>query len=279
MRSRAAWPPSSASFSASNSSSTTVVAPAARLPTTTWRSAPDGYTLLLGGLSSHALVEHLYSNLTFNPGTDLEVAAWIGTQPALLCCHPDDPHGTIAGLVAAATTNPGKIAYGAAGIGTSPTLAMEVFKQKAGINLTLISYRGSAAAAADVVAGHVPLVVATIDSLMGLVRGGKLKPVATTGQARSPATPDTPTFAETGFPDVVVTSWSLLAVPKGTPASIKQAILAATERAVQSADVIANTTAGGFEPGTKPVVEVEAFIKAERVRWGEVIRAAGIKPE
>jgi tripartite-type tricarboxylate transporter receptor subunit TctC len=107
------------------------------------KSAPDGYTLLLGGLSSHALVEHLYSNLTFNPGTDLEVAAWVGTQPALLCCHPDHSHATIAGL-------------GAASIGTSPTLALEVFKQKARISLTLISYRGLAAAAADVVAGHVP---------------------------------------------------------------------------------------------------------------------------
>ncbi len=132
---------------------------------------------------------------------------------------------------------------------------------------------------ADVVAGHLPLCVANIDSLMAQVSTGKLKPIASTGAKRSPAAPDTPTFAEAGFPDLVVTSWSIWAVPSGTPAKAKEKLKAATERALQSADVIDSMRQGGFEPGVLPPAEADAFIKAEYKRWGEVIRAAGIQPQ
>jgi tripartite-type tricarboxylate transporter receptor subunit TctC len=156
---------------------------------------------------------------------------------------------------------------------------MELLKQKTGADLTLISYRGAAASAADVLAGHLPLCIANIDSLMGQVSAGKLKPIASTGATRSPTVPDTPTFAEAGFPDLVVTSWSIWAVPTGTPAKAKDKLRAATERALQSPDVIDSMRQGGFEPGTMPLAEVDAFIKAEYKRWGEVIRAAGIQPQ
>ncbi len=156
---------------------------------------------------------------------------------------------------------------------------MELLKQKTGADLTLISYRGASAAAADVLAGHIPLCIANIDSLMGQVSAAKLKPVASTGARRSPAAPDTPTFAEAGFPDLVVTSWSIWAVPSGTPAKAKEKLKTATERALQSPDVIDSMRQGGFEPGAMPLAEVEVFIKAEYKRWGEVIRAAGIKPQ
>jgi tripartite-type tricarboxylate transporter receptor subunit TctC len=243
------------------------------------KSPPDGYSVLLGGIASHALAPNLYAKLPYNPFTDLETVVWIGTQPNLLCCHPGFAHDTIAKLVAAAKAEPGKYQYGGSGVGTSPTLTMELLKQKTGADLTLISYRGASAAAADVLAGHVPLCIANIDSLMGQVSGGKLKPVASTGARRSPAAPDTPTFAEAGFPDLVVTSWSIWAVPTGTPAKAREKLKAATERALQSADVIDSMRQGGFEPGSMPLPEVEAFIKAEYKRWGEVIRAAGIKPQ
>ena len=130
-----------------------------------------------------------------------------------------------------------------------------------------------------VVAGHVPLVISNIDSLMGQVNGGKLKAVASTGAKRSATTPDTPTFAEAGFPDLVVTSWSIWAVPAGTPARIKAKLEDATERALAAPDVIESMRQGGFEPGAMALPEVKAFIKTEHKRWGEVIRAAGIKPQ
>jgi len=243
------------------------------------KSPADGYSVLLGNIGSHALVPHLFTKPPYNAFTDFETVAWIGTQPNLLCCHPGFAHDTVAKLIAAAKAEPGKYQYGGSGIGTSPTLAMELFKQKTGADLTLVSYRGASASIADVVAGHLPLCVANIDSLMGQVSAGKLKPVASTGAQRSPAAPDTPTFAEAGFPDLVVTSWSIWAVPTGTPAKAKQKLKDATERALQSADVIDSMRQGGFEPGAMPLAEADAFIKAEYKRWGEVIRAAGITPQ
>jgi len=242
------------------------------------KSPPDGYTILLGNIGSHALVPHLYAKPAYNAFTDLETVVWIGTQPNLLCARPDFPHDTIPKLIAAAKAEPGKLSYGSSGLGTSPSLTMELFKQKAGIDMTFISYRGASAAAADVLAGHLPMVIANIDSLMGQVNGGKLKAIASTGATRSPVTPTVPTFAET-IPGLVVTSWSLWAVPKGTPARIKEKLKVATEQALKAPDVIDSMKAGGFEPGTMPLDEVDRFIKAEHQRWGEVIRGAGIKPE
>lgn len=243
------------------------------------KSPADGYSVLLGSIGSHALVPHLYRKPAYNAFTDLETVAWIGTQPNLLCCNPSFPHDTLPKLIAAAKAEPGKYAFGSSGLGTSPTLTMELFKQKTGVDITFISYRGAAAAAADVLAGHVPLVISNIDSLMGQVSGGKLKPVASTGARRSPVTPDTPTFAEIVSPDLVVTSWSIWSVPAGTPAKVKEKLKVATERALESPDVVASMKQGGFEPGSMTIPEIDAFIKTEHARWGEVIRAAGIKPE
>lgn len=243
------------------------------------KSAPDGYSVLLGNIGSHALVPHLYAHPPYDAFRDLETACWIGTQPNLLACHPDFPHDTPAKLIAAARKDPGKYSYGASGVGTSPSLTMELLKQKTGIDMTFISYRGAAAAASDVIAGHVPICIGNIDSLMSQVSGGKLKAIATTGARRSGATPDTPTFVEAGFPDLVVTSWSLWAVPTGTPGKIKDRLRAGTEKALQAPDVIQSMKAGGFEPGTMSDADADAFIKAEYRRWGEVIRGAGIKPQ
>jgi tripartite-type tricarboxylate transporter receptor subunit TctC len=243
------------------------------------KSAPDGYSVLLGNIGSHALVPHLYAKPPYNAFTDLETACWIGTQPNLLACHPDFPHDTPQKLLAAAKADPGKYAYGSSGVGTSPSLTMELVKQKTGADLTFISYRGASAAAADVLSGQIPMVIANIDSLMGQVNAGKLKPIASTGATRSGAAPNTPTFVEAGFPDLIVTSWSLWAVPAKTPAAIKEKLRLGTEKALKQPDVIESMKVGGFDPGTMSVAEADAFIKTEYQRWGEVIRAAGIKAQ
>jgi len=243
------------------------------------KSNPDGYSVLLGNIGSHALVPHLYAKPPYNAFTDLETACWIGTQPNLLACHPDFPHDTPQKLIAAAKADPGKYAYGSSGVGTSPSLTMELVKQKTGVDLTFISYRGASAAAADVLSGQIPMVIANIDSLMGQVNAGKLKPIASTGAQRSGAAPNTPTFVEAGFPDLIVTSWSLWAVPAKTAAAIKEKLRLGTEKALKQPDVIESMKVGGFDPGTMSVAEADAYIKTEYQRWGEVIRAAGIKPQ
>jgi len=103
------------------------------------KAAPDGYSVLLGNIGSHALVPHLFAKPPYNAFTDFETVVWIGTQPNLLCCHPGFAHDTVAKLITAAKAEPGKYQYGGSGIGTSPTLAMELFKQKTGADLTLVS--------------------------------------------------------------------------------------------------------------------------------------------
>jgi tripartite-type tricarboxylate transporter receptor subunit TctC len=243
------------------------------------KSPPDGYSILLGSIGSHALIPHLYARPSFDAFKDLETACWIGTQPNLLVCRPDFPHDTPQKLIAAAKAEPGKYSYGASGVGSSPTLTMELLKQKTGADLTLVSYRGVSLAAADVLAGHLPMCIGNIDSQVIQVNAGKLKAIASTGATRSPAAPDVPTFAESGYPDLVVTSWSLWSVPAGTPMAIKEKLRLGTEKALQAPDVLESMKSGGFEPGTLSVAEADAFIKTEYQRWGEVIRAAGIKPQ
>jgi tripartite-type tricarboxylate transporter receptor subunit TctC len=243
------------------------------------KSAPDGYSVLLGSIGSHALIPHLYAKPPFDAFKDLETACWIGTQPNLLVCRPDFPHDTPQKLIAAAKAEPGKYSYGASGVGSSPTLTMELLKQKTGVDLTFVSYRGVSLADNDVLAGHLPMCIGNIDSQMSQVSAGKLKAIASTGAKRSPAAPDVPTFAESGVPDLVVTSWSLWSVPAGTPIAVKEKLRLGTEKALQMPDVIESMTQGGFEPGTLSVADADAFIKTEYKRWGEVIRAAGIQPQ
>src|SRR5262249_40146282 len=139
------------------------------------KSPPDGYSVLLGNIGSHALVPHLYAKPPYDPLKDFETAAWIGIQPNLLVCHPSFPHATVTKLLAAAKAEPGKYSYGNSGVSPSPALTMELFKQRTGVEIVSVSYRGASASSADVVAGHLPMCIANIDSLSAQVKAGKLK--------------------------------------------------------------------------------------------------------
>ena len=166
------------------------------------------------------------------------------------------------------------------GVGTSPSLTMELVKQKTGVDLTFICYRGASAAAADVLAARCRWCIANINSLMGQVNAGKLKPIASTGAQRSGAAPNTPTFVEAGFPDLdrhlVV---ALGGAGQDAGGNQGEAQARAPRGPCKQPDVIESMKVGGFDPGTMSVAEADAFIKAEYQRWGEVIRAAGIKPQ
>jgi tripartite-type tricarboxylate transporter receptor subunit TctC len=240
---------------------------------------PDGYTLMVGNTSTMAVIPEMQTKPGYDSLNDFAPIARFWESYQLLVVHSSSSWKTAKDLIAAAKAEPGKYSYGGSGIGTSPTLAMELLKQRTGIDIVLVAYRGASAAAADVIAGHLPMSVANIDSLMAQVQAGKLKAIATTGAARAPGLPNVPTLAEAGFPDLVVTSWSLWAVPTGTPAAIKDKLRIGTDKALKAPDVVESMKQGGFEPGTLSIAEADAFIRAEHKRWGEVIRAAGIKPQ
>ncbi|HKU98518.1 MAG TPA: tripartite tricarboxylate transporter substrate-binding protein [Vineibacter sp.] len=242
------------------------------------KAPADGYTVLLGNIASHTINPHL-QKLPYDPFGDFIAVAATGSQPNLLCAHPAFPHDTIPKLVAAAKAAPGKINYGSSGTSTSPSLSMALFKLRAGIDLTLAAYKGAAPAASDAVAGHIPLVISNFDSLRALVQVGKLKAIATTGAARSPALPDVPTLAEQGFPDVVVTAWTMLFVPTGTPTEAVERLRTETMASVAAADLRARFAEMGVEPMDMTAAQLAPYVRAEYERWGEVIRAAGIKPD
>jgi len=243
------------------------------------KNAPaDGYTVLLGNISSHAVNRHTLK-ITYDPFTDFTPVAMVGSQPNLLCANPSFPHDTIAKLVAAAKAEPGKIHYGASGTSTSPSLSMALFKLRAGIDLTLAAYRGAAPASTDAMAGHIPLVIANYDSLRALAQQGKLKPIAVTGAKRSPTLADVPTFAESGYPEIVVDAWAMLFVPTGTPADIVARMHGAMNAALDDKDLVERFETMGVVATKMKAEELTPYVRAEHKRWGEVIRAAGIKAD
>ena len=236
--------------------------------------------MLLGNIGSHALVPHLYAKPPYNAFTDLETACWIGTQPNLLACHPDFPHDTPQKLIAAAKAEPGKYSYGSSGVGTSPSLTMELFKQKTGVDITFISYRGASAAAADVLAATCRWCIANINSLMGQVSAGKLKADRHHRRQALGRRAQHADLRRGGLPRpgrhlVVAVGGARRARRRRS----RRSCALGTEKALKEPDVIESMKLGGFEPGTMSVAEADAFIKPSTQRWGEVIRAAGIKPQ
>lgn len=239
---------------------------------------PDGYTVFLGNISSHAVNPHTLK-ISYDPFADFLPVAMVGSQPNLLCANPSFPHDTIAKLVAAAKAEPGKINYGSSGTSTSPSLSMALFKLKAGIDLTLAAYKGAAPASSDAMAGHIPLVISNYDSLRSLSQQGKLKAIAVTGAKRSPTLPDVPTFAESGYPDVVVDAWAMLFVPTGTPTDVVNKMHTAMNAALEDKELIARFDTMGVAVNRMKLEELTPYVRAEYTRWGEVIRAAGIKAD
>jgi len=242
------------------------------------RAPADGYTVLLGNTATHTINPHL-QRLPYDPFGDFVAVAATGSQPNLLCAHPAFPHDTIPKLVAAAKAEPGKINCGSSGASTSANLSMALFKLRTGIDLMLAAYKGATPAANDAVAGHIPLVVSNFDSLRALAQAGKLKAIAMTGAARSPTLPDVPTFAEQGFPDVVVTAWNMLFMRADTPREAVARLRTDTMASVAAPDLRARFAEMGVEPMDMTEAQLVPYIRAEYERWGEVIRAGGIKPE
>ncbi|TWT15004.1 tripartite tricarboxylate transporter substrate binding protein [Reyranella sp. CPCC 100927] len=242
------------------------------------RAPADGYTVLMGNTATHTINPHL-QKLPYDPFADFIAVAAVGSQPNLLCANPAFPHDTIPKLVAAAKAEPGKINCGSSGASTSANLSMALFKLRTGIDLTLATYKGATPAASDAVAGHIPLVVSNFDSLRALVQAGKLKAIAMTGATRAPTLPDVPTFAEQGFPDVVVSAWNMLFVRTGTPRDAIERLRADAMASIAAPDLRARFAEMGVEPMDMTETQLAPHVRAEHQRWGEVIRAAGITPE
>ncbi len=241
---------------------------------------PDGYTLLLGGAGALVLNPIGMTKPLYDPIKDFEPIAMLAVPALTIVVNPEVPVHTLTELIAYAKANPGKLVYGSAGTGSMTHLAGELFKSLAGTpDITHIPYKGSGPSLADVVSGHVPMVVANITGqVLELNRTGKLRMIVVTAPDRLVAAPEVPTAVEAGLPGMIAVNFTGLFAPRGTPKAIVEQIAAATDAAMEQDDFRAMLIDSGLEPYRHSTPEKTArFLDQDIARWTPVFRSIGLK--
>lgn len=241
------------------------------------RAMPDGYTILLGSVATHAIAAGIYPKLSYDPVAGFAPITQLTRGPLVLAAGPQVKAGSVGELVAAAKASPGTINYASTGNGTALHVAGELFKSAAGINVQHVPYRGGGQAMTALMAGEVSYIIGNTQLVMPLIAGGKIKALAVTGDRRLAALPDVPTFAQAGTPGVDVVTWFGLFAPAGTPPEIVQQLNAAATAALKSDAVKQSLATMGDEPVGSSVADFTPFVKAEHQRWVQITRSAGIK--
>jgi tripartite-type tricarboxylate transporter receptor subunit TctC len=242
------------------------------------KSPPDGYTLVMGSIGTHAVNPHLVKNMPYDAQKDFVPIAHVLEAEGLLVVNPSVPAKTVPELIALLKAQPGKFSYASAGVGTASHLAGELFKGMAGVEMTHVPYKGNSPAITDVMGGQTHMIFATMPTVIQQARSGRLRSIAVIGATRAKAVPDVPTVAET-LPGFEVGNWVGLFAPAGTPPEIVRRWNAEVQRIMTSADVQPRLEAEGarFVPTTPE--SFAAFQRTESARWGKMIREAGIKVE
>lgn len=243
------------------------------------RATPDGYNLFSCNIASLAVSPALYRKLGYDPVKDFTPLGLIGSNPNSLVVHPTLPTRTVAEFIAYAKARPGKLNYGSAGVGTSPQLSMELFKMNAGIELVHVPYKGAGPAVADLVGGHIHTMFATVPSVIGGVRGGKLRMLAVTSLKRYAEVPDVPTVAESGMPGFEVVSWQGLCTPRGTPEPILAKLRSTLAAVLARPETGKHLAAQGIQLNALDATNFAAFITAERAKWAKLVKDVGIQPK
>ncbi|ACM34303.1 MAG: tripartite tricarboxylate transporter substrate binding protein [Diaphorobacter nitroreducens] len=239
------------------------------------KAAADGYTLFMGTVGTHAINQSLYKKMPFDPVKDFAPLSRVATVPNLLVAHPSQPFKTVKEMIAYAKANPGKITFGSPGSGASPHVSGELFKSMTGTDLLHIPYKGSAPAMTDLLGGQTSVMFDNMPSAIQHVRSGKLRPIAVTTAKRSPELPDVPTIAEAGVPGYEATSWFGMFAPAGTPKPVLDKLHAALIKVLNQADVKKKIAEQGGDVVAETPAQFAAFIKAESVKWGKVVKESG----
>lgn len=243
------------------------------------RGAPDGYTLLLADVG-YTINPAYYSKTKYDPLKDFDPVTVVAETPYLLVVNPALPYaGSVKDFIAAAKSQPGKINLGSAGSGSGTHFSGELFKQRAGVNLVHVPYKGAGASTADTAAGQIQATMSTAPAAMPLVKGGRVKILASAGAKRSALMPDVPTFAESGIPGVVVTNWYSVMSVGGTPRPVIEKLHAELTRAIGSKDMRDRLATAALEPAPNTPDQFRQMIAAELGRWERVMKEAGIKQE
>ena len=242
------------------------------------RSAPDGYTLLMGSIGTHAVNVSLFAKLPFDPVKDFAPVARVLEAEGLLVVHPSIPINSVADLISHSRANPGKLTFASAGMGTASHLAGELFKAMAKVEMTHVPYKGNVPAITDLLAGQTSLLFATMPTVLPHAKAGKLRAIATIGSARASATPELPTIGES-LPGFEVNNWIALFAPAGTSREIVMRWNAEVNRIMRSPDIQARLPGEGarFMPNTPD--QFAAFVKSEIAKWAPVVKASGAHVE
>jgi tripartite-type tricarboxylate transporter receptor subunit TctC len=242
------------------------------------RSAPDGYTIVLVA-PSLAISTSLYSKLSYDAVKDFAPVSLVATVPNVMVTHPSVPANTLAEFIRLAKTKPGEMNFGSGGSGTSNHLAGELFNIVAGVKLVHVPYKGVNLAMNDVLSGQIHLVVIGVPAAAPHIKAGKLRALALVAPQRAAALPEVPTVAEAGLPKFEVTTWYGVLAPAGTSRTIVTRLNADLVKIMHSPDLKERLAAMATDPATSTPEEFAEYIKREIVKWGEVVRQAGLKAE
>ena len=243
----------------------------------TAKAAPDGYTIMGGTISTHAINASLYSNLPYDPVKDFAAITLIARVPNLLVINPDIKAKNVAELIALMKANPGKFTFASSGNGTSQHLSGELFKSMAGVDMQHIPYKGSPPALQDVVGGQVSMTFDNITTAWPLAKAGKLRPLAVTTAKRSSVAPEVPTLAESGLPGFEIGSWQGVFAPAGTPPEIVKRLNAEIVKILNMPDVKERLVALGAEPVGDTPEQFSAYVKSEVAKWSDIVKKSGAK--
>lgn len=243
------------------------------------QSQSDGYTLMIGTVSSHAMNPALMSNIGYDPIQDFTAVAPLATIPFVLLANPNVPTTSFKETIELARRNPGKFNYSSAGNGTSNHLAGEMLKAAAGVRIVHIAYRGSAPALHALLAGEVDLMFDLVVTAVPHVKSGKARALAITAEQRSPLLPDVPTVAELGMPSLGLSAWFGVFGPRDLPAGIREKLAREISQVVESAAFQERLHGLGASPLKQTAAQFNDFVIRERDRWAELIKAASIRAD
>ena len=244
------------------------------------KSAPDGYTLALSGMTSHAANPALYKKLPYDPVKDFAPISVAIVSPLVLVVNPAVPAKSVQELIAYAKAHPGTVNYGSAGVGNTLPLAGESFKAAAGIDIVHVPYKGASAAMNDLLGGRIQMMIDLVQTPLPHIQAGKLRALGVTSATRVPMLPDVPTIAESGLPGFEFATWIGIAAPAGTPKAIVDRIHAEMVKALAMPEVKEAFAKQGMV--TAPSASPEAFarqIVAEKARIAALAKNIGIQPE
>ena len=239
------------------------------------KAQPDGYTLFMGTVGTHAINEALYKKMPFNPIKDFAPLTRVANVPNLLVANPNQPFRTVKELIAYAKAHPGKVNYGSSGNGSSIHLSGDLFKSMAKVDMVHVPYKGSAPAVTDLLGNQIGIMFDNMPSALQHVRAGKLVPIAVTTAKRSPELPDVPTIAEAGVPGYEATSWFGMFAVAGTPKPVLDKLHAALAKVLKQPEVQKKIGEQGGEVVVDTPEQFAAFIKSETAKWGQVVKESG----